>query len=729
MASEKLSIIVDAVDHASKTLDKIGRTMKHVGKMAGVAAAAGVAALTAELVLATKAANEQELADAQLAAALKATAGVSGQTMESLKSMASALQGTTTFGDEAIEKGQALLLTFKQIGGDTFPEATRAMLDMSTAMGTDLKSSAIQIGKALNDPIKGLSALSRVGVTFSESQKGVIESLVATGDTAAAQKIILEELNSEFGGSAQAAADTFSGAMKQDMNAFGDLQEEIGNVFVKSAMFRDILKNLKPVLQSASEWVKNNRDKIRTWVIDGINLAIDATAALAQTMVDAWVGIKTSAGAIIGTMLGMGIALSKLFGGTNSIQQLRVLQRELADNTAEMKRSGEAASSVISNMHTTVSRAINGGNGLSAELEIVSDKYQAVADAADAASGAADENAKRVKRAQDIWTNLVKTELLPLHVDMTHLDEDIDDAVEQMQNKLHLKLLIDNEEKRAQDIENAANGIIAATQSVGAAVSAVVEVVAKIFDETVPDWVLGAISMVADFLSTATTKSMDKAIKSFVKGFVLALENVGTLIAVIADDMDDIVVGFVKGVAGLVMGIIVNIPNIIIGLFRAVNDIFGRIGNELDKMLHDVFVAAVKFFQERFTSGIKAALSSVVNFFIDLLNPFIKVINKLPGVDIGLIKHVDYRADGGDVIAGRPYIVGERGAELIVPDRSGVVHPAGSFGRGVGGNATINITVMAADNPNETAARVRAALQTLIDSRQLRFDPIRGVAI
>ena len=235
--------------------------------------------------------------------------------------------------------------------------------------------------------------------------------------------------------------------------------------------------------------------------------------------------------------------------------------------------------------------------------------------------------------------------------------------------------------------------------------------------------------MVTDFLSTATIKTMDTVVKSFIAGFVKALENVGPLIAVVADNIDDIVLGLIKGIAGLIVGIVANIPNIIIALFKAINDLFGRIGNELGKMFHDVFATAVKFFQERFTAGIKAALSSVVNFFIDLLNPFIKVINKLPGVDIGLIKHVDYRAQGGDVIAGRPYIVGERGAELIVPDRSGVVHPAGSFGRGVGGNATINITVMAADNPNETAVRVRAALQTLIDSRQLRFDPIRGVAI
>ena len=75
------------------------------------------------------------------------------------------------------------------------------MLDMSVALGQDATQSAIQLGKALNDPVKGVTALRRVGVSFTAAQIKQIKTLVATGKTLQAQKLILRELNQEFGGS------------------------------------------------------------------------------------------------------------------------------------------------------------------------------------------------------------------------------------------------------------------------------------------------------------------------------------------------------------------------------------------------------------------------------------------------------------------------------------------------------------------------------------------------
>lgn len=99
-----------------------------------------------------------------------------------------------------------MLLTFTNIGKDVFPDATSTMLDMATAMNggltpsaEQLKGTSIQLGKALNDPISGISALSKVGVTFTEQQKKQIEAMVQAGDAAGAQKLILAELGREFG--------------------------------------------------------------------------------------------------------------------------------------------------------------------------------------------------------------------------------------------------------------------------------------------------------------------------------------------------------------------------------------------------------------------------------------------------------------------------------------------------------------------------------------------------
>lgn len=109
------------------------------------------------------------MVNAQLEAVLKSTGGTVGLTAEQIKNYASELQTTTGIADDVIQSGQNMLLTFTNIGKDVFPKATNTLLDMATAMNGGatpsaeaLKGSAIQLGKALNDPIEGISALSRV---------------------------------------------------------------------------------------------------------------------------------------------------------------------------------------------------------------------------------------------------------------------------------------------------------------------------------------------------------------------------------------------------------------------------------------------------------------------------------------------------------------------------------------------------------------------------------------
>jgi hypothetical protein len=175
-------------------------------------------------------AGQQEKAEAQLNAVLKSTAGVAGLTANELKNMANSLQQVTTFGDEAILEAQSLLLTFTKVGEDVFPQATETILNMSTAMGTDLQSSTVQLGKALNDPIAGIGALSRVGVQLTETQKEQIKKFTEMGDVASAQKVILGELETQFGGLARASAETMAGGLEQMTNAVGDAGEAIGSL-------------------------------------------------------------------------------------------------------------------------------------------------------------------------------------------------------------------------------------------------------------------------------------------------------------------------------------------------------------------------------------------------------------------------------------------------------------------------------------------------------------------
>lgn len=236
-----IKAVITARDEASTVLSKFGDNVDSLGNKvaAGFATAAKVTAVAGAAALAfgvtsVKAYNESEQAIAQTNAVLRSTGGIAGVTSDQVTKLATSLQKSTKFSDEQVRSAENLLLTFTSIGKDIFPQATATVLDMATALGEDTKSASIQLGKALQDPILGITALRRVGVNFSDAQKKVIEDLVNTGHKAEAQKLILKELNTEFGGSAKAAGDTFAGALAKLGNQFNDLQETVGKTIVQA---------------------------------------------------------------------------------------------------------------------------------------------------------------------------------------------------------------------------------------------------------------------------------------------------------------------------------------------------------------------------------------------------------------------------------------------------------------------------------------------------------------
>lgn len=173
--------------------------------------------------------SRQEKAEKKLSSALKSTAHSAGLTHKQLTLMASGLQSVTNFGDEALIETQALLLTFTRIQKEVFPKALEAVLNVSEAMGQDLKSSAVQVGKALNDPVTGLTALRRVGIQFSKEQELAIKKFDKTNNLASAQAIILQELQTQFGGLARSVKNTAVGSFTALGNSFGDMLEQIGS--------------------------------------------------------------------------------------------------------------------------------------------------------------------------------------------------------------------------------------------------------------------------------------------------------------------------------------------------------------------------------------------------------------------------------------------------------------------------------------------------------------------
>ena len=233
--------------------------LKSVGKSmnvtAGIAKAAGAAigtAIVGTLALVIKNSMTAESAMAQLNATLKSTGNAAGLSAPQIAAMASDLQKVTAFGDEAIVAMQSVLLTFTKVRGNEFRQATASILDMATALKMDLKGAALQVGKALNDPIAGVSALGRAGVQFTAAQKETIAALVQTGRTAEAQRIILKELETQFGGSARAARETLAGALQALANAFGDLFERQGVMDRARVLVEKITQNLQTLARTAA---------------------------------------------------------------------------------------------------------------------------------------------------------------------------------------------------------------------------------------------------------------------------------------------------------------------------------------------------------------------------------------------------------------------------------------------------------------------------------------------
>ena len=250
----------------------ITASMQQAGRNMTMALTAPLGIMAAQSM---RAFDEQAKAIAQVEAGLKSTGNAVGFTSKQLQQMASDLQNKTIFGDEEILKGAtAQLLTFTNIAGDNFARTQAVALDLATRLDGDLKSASIQLGKALNDPVANLTALSRAGIQFSDDQKEVIKSLAETGQLAEAQTIILDELEKQYGGSAEAAAKAGMGPFKQLQNTIGDISEEFGR------LINEFLAPIIPKIQSLAKSFATLSDRQKK-----VLLTVAAIAAAAGPIV------------------------------------------------------------------------------------------------------------------------------------------------------------------------------------------------------------------------------------------------------------------------------------------------------------------------------------------------------------------------------------------------------------------------------------------------------------
>lgn len=311
MARKLVVEIVGDASQLSRTLRQVqGQTqgfsghLARLSKMALVASgAAGLGAVVGTLKAGISEWSEHARVAAQTEAVLKSTGAAANVTAGQIERLAGQIMAKSGIDDEAIQSGENLLLTFTQIrneagrGNDIFAQATKVMADMSVALGQDVKSSALQLGKALNDPIHGLTALRRVGVSFTEDQQRQIKALAESGHAMEAQKLILAELHKEFGGSAEAAGKTLPGQLQILKQQFNNLAGEI----VSGAM---------PAIQGLVSWTSAHGPEIGTVLrtaFGTVGQAIQALVAVGETLLGFYEHHKTlvlASTAALGAMAG-----------------------------------------------------------------------------------------------------------------------------------------------------------------------------------------------------------------------------------------------------------------------------------------------------------------------------------------------------------------------------------------------------------------------------------------
>lgn len=323
----------------------------------------------------TNAAMEQEKATFATQAVIKSTGAAAGYTADQIGAMAQKFSDLSGVDDELIQGAENVMLTFTNIGHDTFPQAMQAAQDMSAALGTDLQGAVLQVGKALQDPIGGLTALRRAGVNVNDAMKETVKRMVDMGDTAGAQKYILKELNSEFGGMAEALGDTTQGKINKFNNAIENLGEAIGSKLlpplgqaadaaVTLIQWQDKLNEAyaataEAILDQKTNYADYKNSLMETAKAAGLVTTVNGGMGASFTVVSDQVKILTEA---------EWNAARGLYGVNGALDESNRAARRAAEATELMGKSAEDASTNVSGLTAAQDILSSAAQNLTAEL-------------------------------------------------------------------------------------------------------------------------------------------------------------------------------------------------------------------------------------------------------------------------------------------------------------------------------------------------------------------------
>jgi hypothetical protein len=239
-------------------------------------------------------------ADVKVLASQLIRLGATSTQLEELKKAADELGDATLFSQDDFIQSFNVLSSFRAIAVSSFTEVSEVAANIAQVMGTDVKSATVQLAKALEDPTRGLTALSRSGITFNESQTETIKNLVKSGNLLDAQALILETVKGQYDDAARAAGTGFAGAVDLLAENTDDLTEALG-------------KGLEPAAAAVTNGLAN-----LVKVVSQIPTPIGQTALAIGGATAAVYALKTATDLLIASKLGAflttQIGLFKFFG-------------------------------------------------------------------------------------------------------------------------------------------------------------------------------------------------------------------------------------------------------------------------------------------------------------------------------------------------------------------------------------------------------------------------------
>lgn len=559
-----------------------------------------------------------QLSDAEsiLNQRLLSTHDAVGLSAGAIEQLAQNMSDASGVAEPLILQGDDMLLTFTGIGSTVFPQASQAMEDLAISMnhgqlaGADFQSAAIELGKALNDPLTGMTALQRVGVTFSDQQKQLIKDYMAHGETAKAQGVILKELSKEFGGTAVAAGSTFGGSLDKLKNIVVD--------FGANALLK--LENwVQPWLDAFTKWLPGAMDTAGQY----IGKFVGQLGNLFK-----------------GGMGGMNFgAIATAFTSTFSSIQQQVLP--IAHQLTDWFQSSllPAIQSVLPDFQEFADVLIN--DLVPAVISVYGDIEQVVI------------------TIDSLLLPIIET-LLPIVIKLYGWIEDLSAKA--------LKQLIPWVKQGADQLKDFASQIAERLQPF---ISNLVQGIQFFAQVIQTEWVL-----VWPIVSAVVKLAWDN-IKSYVQ---IAWDFISGIFKIFADLLSGNWGQLWADVQDTGKKIWNDIKSWFGGMWNDIGGIWSALWDQIGKVAGAVWAGV--------SGGVKSGLDDIIG----VLNSFIGFLDSIqihiPAVGVGPvhtpafdwnglgIPKIPLLEMGGPVIAGMPYIVGEKRPELFVPNQSGYVHPS-----------------------------------------------------